>query len=431
MLLSGLQRLAGQSEGVERFLQFCAFEAFVLQRPAAAVESGVKRVLLLLQPFEGFETRRAGLFKRSLPFGQLGGQGFLFDAFAALFCDGIVEAIDRKQEAFLLFLMLKQLFFQSVHQGVCGVQLLLLFGELVFHVELLQFGLLVGAVLTGDLGGEFMALTLLGGNGFKQRPEFFQMVTHDDSGEGQVERFQLLPDLLEPFGLFYLLPEQAHLLFDLCQHVVDSCKIARSAFELPEGLLASLLVPGDACGLFKQLESLLALVADYLFDHLQLDHRVGIAAHAGIGEKVEYVPEPALHHVQQVVAVAVAVKPSGDGDLGVFGRQDVACVLYGDRDLGEAEGLQALGAVENDALHFRRPEKHRFLLSEHPADGIDDVGFSTSVRTDDSRQTLVEGDPDPVGETFEAKELNFRQIHEQRVLAVSDRTIRAPGGAVR
>jgi hypothetical protein len=62
--------------------------------------------------------------------------------------------------------------------------------------------------------------------------------------------------------------------------------------------------------------------------------------------------------------------------------------------------LTGIAAAEDDVLHPIAAEALCALLAEHPGDGVGHVAFAASVRPDDGRDAMVEGELRPVGERF-------------------------------
>jgi hypothetical protein len=113
---------------------------------------------------------------------------------------------------------------------------------------------------------------------------------------------------------------------------------------------------------------------------------VGLWVHPGAREQVLDVAQPAHAGVEQILALAGAVQPSGHRDLAPRDLQ-AAVVIEDEADLGHPDHLPGSGAVEDDVFHFAAAEGLGALLAKGPADGIGHVGLAAAVRTDDT------GDP--------------------------------------
>jgi hypothetical protein len=83
----------------------------------------------------------------------------------------------------------------------------------------------------------------------------------------------------------------------------------------------------------------------------------------------------------------------------------------GQRDLGHAERLPGVGAVEDDVRHFAAAEGLGGLLAEHPADGVRDVGLTATIRPDDAGDAPLEIQRGFVREGFEPQHGQVLEEH--------------------
>ena len=89
------------------------------------------------------------------------------------------------------------------------------------------------------------------------------------------------------------------------------------------------------------------------------------------------------------------------------------------RNLAEADRLARFGSVENDVRHFAAAQGLGRLLAEHPANGVEHVGFSAAVRPDDGGDAFVKFEDGFVRERFEAEEFERLKMHEMGLWAVA------------
>ena len=249
-------------------------------------------------------------------------------------------------------------------------------------------------------------------------------------GERQLQAAEPCCDTLVARGLLSLPRQRPDLLLDLLDDVVEAGEVGAGGVEAAEGLGAAALVLGDAGGLFEEPAAVVGVVGEDVLDHRQLDHGVGPGAHAGVHEQVEDVAEPAGGPVEEVLRVARAVEPAGDGNLGVLGREDAARVLDGQRHLGHAQRPFPRGAVEDDAAHGLAAEQARALLSQDPPDGVDDVRLAAPVRPHDRRHAGREVDGRLLGEALEPVEVEPAEVHAgapRAPFVTPEDTRRAPG----
>jgi hypothetical protein len=120
----------------------------------------------------------------------------------------------------------------------------------------------------------------------------------------------------------------------------------------------------------------------------------------------------------------------GIGDGGRFGRSFgvlIVChafdhesrricklgVFHGNGDLGQSHRRPLGGAIEDAVGHALCAKGLVALFAEHPADGVNDVGLSAAVGSDDTgRAVAAEGDYSALAERLEAKNLHFSELKQ-------------------
>ena len=85
---------------------------------------------------------------------------------------------------------------------------------------------------------------------------------------------------------------------------------------------------------------------------------------------------------------------------GILGRH-VAVIVEGDRHFGKSEGPTAVATGEDDVIHRPSAKLLGAHLAHAPTQGIDNVGFATSVRPNNAADALTEVEDDFVREGFE------------------------------
>src|SRR5690606_2038793 len=116
-------------------------------------------------------------------------------------------------------------------------------------------------------------------------------------------------------GLARLPGQVVELLADLVAQVGQAVEVLAGVADPVLGLLAPLLVLGDAGGLLQVHPQVLGPGVDDLADHALLDDRVAARTQAGAQEQVGDVAAAAAGAVEVVVALAVAADRALDRDL--------------------------------------------------------------------------------------------------------------------
>ena len=86
-------------------------------------------------------------------------------------------------------------------------------------------------------------------------------------------------------------------------------------------------------------------------------------------------------------------------------------VVDGQAHLGPPEGGLLRRTGEDHVFHLVGPHGACPLGSEHPRDGIDDVRFPGTVRTDDDRYTRLKIERGRIGEGLESFERKGLEVH--------------------
>src|SRR6185436_1188741 len=92
-------------------------------------------------------------------------------------------------------------------------------------------------------------------------------------------------------------------------------------------------------------------------------------------------------------------------------------VVEDQRDFAEIERLAAAGAVEDDVEHLAATQTLGGLLTEHPFDGVDDVGFAAAIGTNEARDPRLEIKDQLIRERLEAERFQPFQMHDLRLRA--------------
>ncbi len=183
--------------------------------------------------------------------------------------------------------------------------------------------------------------------------------------------------------------------------VLHAKKVLIDALQAALRLFLANLVLTDAGGLLKNLPPVGRVRLKQDVDAALLDDAVGVDADAGVHEQFLDILEPADLLVQEVLAIAGAIEPPGNDDLGLVRREQVVRIVEGQVDLGEPQTFAGAGTVEDHVEHLLAAEALGGLLAEDPLDGIDDVGLAAAVGADDGRNPRAEVQLGLIGEALE------------------------------
>ena len=110
-----------------------------------------------------------------------------------------------------------------------------------------------------------------------------------------------------------------------------------------------------------------------------------------------------MSFVEQIFGIAVAIHPTGHANVVPINLQLSCAIGKCKRNLGKADRLARIGAIENDIGHFVAAERLGGLLAEHPAHGIEYVRLAAAIRADNGSDTFVKVENRFIGERFEAE----------------------------
>ena len=208
--------------------------------------------------------------------------------------------------------------------------------------------------------------------------------------EPGVEDFELVENFFVPARLTGLTLQGNDLAFDFFDDVGQAHQILLGVFELAERFFFLVLVFADAGSFLENHAPVVGMGAEDLVNLALCHHRIAGPANAGIHEHLLDVAKPALGFVQQIFAGAVPVHAAGHCDFGeikIDARQRNQLRIHVGKsqvDFGKADRFAAVGTVENHVGHFGAAQRFGGLFTEHPTNGIGDIGLTTTVRTDDS-----------------------------------------------
>ena len=226
-----------------------------------------------------------------------------------------------------------------------------------------------------------------------------------------LQPLQLVPQgqiFLRLFGLF---AQRLDLKLEFRNFVADAQQIVLGVGQPALGLLLAVAVFRDARRLFKDLAPVGRFEGQDLIDLALPDVAVTLFAKAGVHQQLVDVAQARTLPVDEILALAGAVIPPRDGDLGRLDAELPGLIVQHERRLRVAHGCALLCAAEDDVLHLRAAQRLGTLLAEHPADGVGNIRFAAAVRADDGSDVAAELQHSLVRERFEALDLQGFQIH--------------------
>ena len=198
----------------------------------------------------------------------------------------------------------------------------------------------------------------------------------------------------------------------LVLEVARALDLRRDARELQLGAMAARLEAAEAGGLLDQRAPLLRLRGEDRLDLALADDRVHALAEAEVGEQLDEVEPAHGGLVDEVLALAAAVEPARDRELGVLDAARSPSSLSNRSSTSQkSAGAAVRRAGEEDVVGLLGAQLARAERAGRPADRVGDVRLAGSVRADDHADARLEAHLDGVREGLEATQLDGAQVH--------------------
>ncbi len=197
----------------------------------------------------------------------------------------------------------------------------------------------------------------------------------------------------------------------LALDVKRAVEVLLGARELQLGAAAALAVLAETGRLLDQEPAVTRLRGHDRLDATLGDDRVHLLAQARVGQDLDHIDETAARAGEAVLALAAAVEPPEDRDLGHAEPEGAVTVVEDELDLGALARLAAGRSAEDHVLHRLSAHRERRLLAERPQNGVGDVGLTGAVGADDHAHAGAELELGPVRERLEPLQGDRLQIH--------------------
>ena len=233
--------------------------------------------------------------------------------------------------------------------------------------------------------------------------------------DGRYPRAQagdLPPELLRTLGRGRLQGQGPQALRHLGLEVARALDLLPDARELQLRAMAPALEAAEPCRVLDEGTALGGARGQDRLDLALADDRARARAEPDVGEQLDHVQPAHLGAVDEVLALAAAVQPPHDGDLGeVEPRQRLVGVVEDELDLAELGLLASGGAGEEHVVGLLGPELARRQRARRPDERVRDVRLPRPVRSDDDGDPRLEPHFDLVGERLEPPHANGLQVH--------------------
>ena len=231
-------------------------------------------------------------------------------------------------------------------------------------------------------------------------------------GDPRTQTRDLVRELLGPLGRRRLQRERTQPLAHLGLDVAGALDLDSDPVQLQLGAMLPPLELAETGGLLDQLAPLLRLRGQHRLDLALADDRVHRAAEPDVGEQLDEIGAAHLRLVDEVLALAAAVQPPRDRDLGEVELAEAAALVVEDElDLAGVGRRPALGAVEEDVVGLLGAQLRRRQRAGGPDDRVGDVRLARAVRPHDDGDAGLELQLERVRKRLEAAQAERAQMH--------------------
>ena len=186
---------------------------------------------------------------------------------------------------------------------------------------------------------------------------------------------------------------------------MQAVKIVLRFAQAVLGLILLVAVFGNAGRLIQNFAAVLRTGGHNLVDPSLPDDGIAIPAKAGVHKQQAHILQPHGRAVKPVLTAAGAVAAAGHLHLVCVTFQQPGGIINGQRHLSIPHRAALLGAVEDHILHLGAAQALAGLLTQHPADGVTDIGFTAAIGSHNGRNAVAEPQHGLIGKRLEAMQL--------------------------
>ncbi len=199
--------------------------------------------------------------------------------------------------------------------------------------------------------------------------------------------------------------ECLQLVIDFKDQVFDASEVLFGCLEFIARFFFACFVNRNAGCLLQHFTPAIVFVLDQVVDHVQRDDRVAVGTDPGIHEQVLDILQTTLHVIQSVFAFPTLIEFAGNGYRAEFSGQQIPGIFKRQAHFRQSARTAGLGTIENKTIEILATKLADLLLTDHPTNAVDNVGFSTTIWTDDPGHIFIKMNNGLVGKTFEPLDL--------------------------
>jgi hypothetical protein len=209
-----------------------------------------------------------------------------------------------------------------------------------------------------------------------------------------------------------LRPRGIQLRLNLIHQIGQTQQVLSHPFQSTLRFDAPGLEPADSSSLFEDSPAGGWIGLQDLIDPALFNDAVGGGSRPGSHEQVADVLQPDGSTIEKILRIPALIEPASNLDLSGIDRKQALGIVKCECRLSKPAPFPSRGAVEDDVRHLLATKALGTLISKNPLDGINDVAFSASIRTDNTRNPRSELEQRSVRKALETKEFQGFQHGE-------------------
>src|SRR5450830_520709 len=230
----------------------------------------------------------------------------------------------------------------------------------------------------------------------------------------QIAQARLIADIFTCRRRLYA--EMRIVAVQLSQQVLDTCNVHPRLFQLDQRVPLALFVLGNAGDLFEEALALFRLHREDAA-HLALpDKRVVAEPESRRRQQLFDIPKLNIVSLDEKIRFPGTEDAPGHSDCVRAGAEHVALVVEHDLGFGVVDGMACRTAGEDEIQHRTGTKRPQILLTQCPAQRIDQVALARTIGPDDSDDRIGKLQCRALLKGFEPLDMKGFQIHVACVL---------------
>ncbi|CAB4652449.1 unannotated protein [freshwater metagenome] len=138
-----------------------------------------------------------------------------------------------------------------------------------------------------------------------------------------------------------------------------------------------------------------------------------LTPHTGIGQQFLHIEQSTLNTIDRVFTVTITEERARHGDLCEVEGQNARRVVESQHDFGATKWRALCRAIKDDVFHLLASHRRRSLCTKHPSNGVNNIGLTRTIRTDDNSDAWFHFHHGGISEGLKAFEGKRFQKHSE------------------